>query len=62
MKWFKYYLKAVYFTALVFLVSFLFIVPLIAAVVLNNPGWFIVFCIFTWPGAVTLIVREIERS
>lgn len=62
MKWFKYYLKAVYLTALVFFISFLLVIPLIAALVLNNPGWFILICIFTWPGAVTLIVREIERN
>lgn len=29
MKWFKYYLKAVYFTALVFFIAFLFIIPLV---------------------------------
>lgn len=61
MKWFKYYLKAVYFTALIFFISFLFIVPLVVAYALNNPGWFVLICIFTWPGAATLIVREIER-
>ena len=41
MKWFNYYLKAVRFTALVFLIAFLFIIPLVVAYALNNPGWFI---------------------
>ena len=61
MRWFKYYLKAVRFIAMVFFISFLFVVPLVVAYALNNPGWFILVCIFTWPGAATLIMREIER-
>ena len=61
MKWLKYYLKAVCFTAIVFFISFLFVIPLVVAYALNNPGWFILVCIFTWPGAATLIMREIER-
>ena len=61
MRWFKYYLKAVRFTAIVFFISFLFVVPLGVAYALNNPGWFILVCIFTWPGAATLIIREIEK-
>lgn len=61
MKWLKYYLKAVRFTAIVFFISFLFVIPLVVAYALNNPGWFILVCIFTWPGAATLIIREIEK-
>ena len=61
MRWFKYYLKAVRFIAMVFFIAFLFVSPLIVAYELNNPGWFILVCIFTWPGAATLIMREIER-
>ena len=61
MKWLKYYFKAVRFIAVVFFISFLFIAPLVVAYELNNPGWFVLVCIFTWPGAATLIMREIER-
>jgi hypothetical protein len=62
MKWLKYYLKAVRFTAMAFFISFLFVAPLIIAYELNHPGWFILVCIFTWPASITLIMREIERS
>ena len=61
MKWLKYYFKAVRFMIVSFLISFLLVVPLIAAYKLNNLGWFVLFCIFTWPGAATLIVREIDK-
>ena len=61
MRWLKYYLKAVRFIAMVFFISFLFVVPLVVTYALNNPGWFILVCIFTWPGAATLIIREIEK-
>ena len=61
MRRFKYYLKAVRFIAMVFFIAFLFVSPLIVAYELNNPGWFILVCIFTWPGAATLIIREIEK-
>ena len=61
MMWFKYYLKAVRFIAMVFFIAFLFVSPLFVAYALNNPGWFILVFIFTWPGAATLIIREIEK-
>jgi hypothetical protein len=41
MRWFKYYLKAVRFIAMVFFIAFLFVSPLIAAYELNNPIWFV---------------------